>query len=157
MKINIKLSEASVLSAIRKLRQIQDNLRWGLNQTIDILVKDGEMIANEKYGSMAEAIGYMPDETTGIIASVGEVNLIAEFGAGDATLPPGGMFEDSPDTPVYPGSYSELVGSGEYAATGKWHFGGKVYTEVEPRYGLYNAKNYIEKNAVEIAKEVIKL
>ena len=158
MKINIKLSEASVLSAIRKLRQIQDNLRWGLNQTIDILVKDGEMIANEKYGSMAEAIGYMPDENVGIIASVGEANLIAEFGAGDATANPGSMFEGSPDTPVYPGSYSESEeGTGEYAATGKWHWGGKEFVAIMPRAGLYAAKEYIEKNAVDIAKEVIKL
>lgn len=158
MTINIKLSEESVLSAIRELRQIQDNLRWGLNETIDILVKDGAMVANDKYGGMATAIGYMPDEITGIVAAVGDANLIAEFGAGDATLPPVGMFENSPDTPVYPGSYSESEeGSGEYAATGKWHFGGTVYTEVQPRMGLYNARNYIEKNAAEIAKEVIKL
>ena len=158
MKINIKLSEASVLSAIRKLRQVQDDLRWGLNQTVDILTKDGAMVANDKYGRMATAIGYMPDETTGIVAVVGETNLIAEFGAGDATLPPAGMFEDSPDTPVYPGSYSESdEGTGEYARTGKWHWGGREFTEIEPRMGLYNAKNYIEKNAVDIAKEVIKL
>ena len=158
MKIEIQLSEESVRSAIRQLRQIQDNLRWGLEETIDILVKDGEMVANSKYGGMAEAIGYMPDENTGIIAAVGKANLIAEFGAGDATLPPAGMFEDSPDTPVYPGSFSESEeGSGEYAATGKWHWGGAVFTEIEPRMGLYNAKNYIEKNAIDIAKEVIKL
>ena len=128
-----------------------------MQETIDILVKDGAMVANDKYGGMANAVGYMPDETTGVIASAGEANLIAEFGAGDATLPPAGMFEDSPDTPVYPGSYSELVGSGEYAATGKWHWGGREFTEIEPRMGLYNAKNYIEKNAVDIAKEVIQL
>ena len=160
MKITIRLSSRSISNAIMKLRQAQENLRWGLQETIDILVKDGAMVANDKYGSMAEAVGYMPDENTGIIASTGDANLIAEFGAGDATLPPGGMFENSPSTPVYPGSYSELVGTGEYASEGRWQFppnSGNYLTEVPPRMGLYNAKNYIEKNAVEIAKEVIKL
>ena len=158
MNIKVRLSDKSISNAISKLRTMQENLRWGLQETIEILVQDGEMIANDKYGSMAAAVGYMPDENTGIIASVGDANLIAEFGAGDATLPPSGMFEGSPDTPVYPGSYSESEeGTGEYAETGKWHFGGREYTEVMPRMGLYNAKNYIEKNAAYIAREVIKL
>ena len=163
MKITIHLSDSSIRRAIRRLRNAQQNLRWGLNDTIDILVKNGEMVAQDKLGSMANAVGYMPDETTGIVATTGEANIIAEFGAGDATLPPEGMFEETPDTPVYPGSYSELEGSGEYYRTrrdtgqGVWHFGGIEYHEVQPRYGLYNAKNYIEKNAIEIAKEVIKL
>lgn len=158
MKINIKLSTESIRDAMARLRQAQEDIRWGLQETIDILVKDGEMVANDKYNGMATAVGYMPDENTGIIAVTGKANLIAEFGAGDATLPPTGMFEDEPETPVYPGSYSESeYGSGEYARTGKWHFGGREYREVSARMGLYNAKNYIEKNAAETAKEVIKL
>ena len=67
------------------------------------------------------------------------------------------MFENYVGVDVYPGAYSELVGSGEYAETGKWHFGGKVYTEVQPRMGLLDAKTYIEDNAVELAQEVILL
>ena len=158
MKVDIKLfSQASIRSAIQQLRQAQENLRWGVNETVEILVKDGEMIANDKYGGMAEAIGYMVNEGVGIIESGDDANFIAEFGAGDATLPPLGMFENEPFTDVYPGSYSEQVGTGEYARTGKWHFGGREFTEVAPRMGLYNAKNYIEKNGNDIAREVIKL
>ena len=157
MKIRIRLSNNSIRKAMIRLRQAQENIRWGLNEAIDELVTDGAMIAQEKYGGMANAVGYMPEETVGIIATSGEANIIAEFGAGDATLPPLGMFENEPDTDVYPGSYSEQEGSGEYAATGRWHFGGTVYTEVEPRYGLYNAKNYIEKNAASVVKEVVEL
>ena len=158
MTIDIQLfSEESILAAIRRLRNVEQNLRWGVQDTIDALVTDGAMVATAQYKGMANAVGYMPDEARGIIASTGEANLIAEFGAGDATLPPLGMFENAPETPVYPGAYSELVGTREYATTGKWHFGGQEFHEVEPRFGLYNAKNYIEKNAVYIAKEVIKL
>lgn len=156
MKVDIKLfSQASIRSAIQQLRQAQENLRWGVNETVEILVKDGEMIANDKYGGMAEAVGYMPDENIGIIASVGEANLIAEFGAGDATIP-GTGFENAPETPTYAGSYSEEH-SRMYADYGWWKFGGEIFHEVQPRMGLYNAKNYIEKNGNDIAREVIKL
>lgn len=157
MRLRVRLSEQSISRAISRLRESQDNLRWGVNDTLQLLAKDGAMVANSKYGSMANAIDWMEDETVGKISVVGKIPLIAEFGAGDATQPPLGMFENEPDIPVYPGSYSELEGSGEYAREGRWHFGGKTYTEIEPRYGLYNAKNYIEKNAVHIAKEVIEL
>ena len=163
MTITVPLSEEGVRRAIVRLNQVKQNLRFGLQDTIDALVTDGAVVANDKYGGMAEAIGYMDDEDHGVVAAVGESNLIAEFGAGDATLPPEGMFEGSPDTDVYPGAYSEQVGSGEYYRTrrdtgqGRWHFGGVEYTEVEPRMGLYNAKNYIEKNAIYVAQEVIKL
>jgi hypothetical protein len=163
VKIKIQLSEAGIHKAIVRLNQMQQNLRFGLQDAIDVLVTDGALVANDKYGGMATAIGYMDNETHGIVAAVGETNLIAEFGAGDATLPPSGMFENVPDTDVYEGAYSEQVGSGEYARTrretgqGRWHFGGVEYTRIEPRMGLYNAKNYIEKNASYVLQEVIKL
>ena len=156
MNITVKLSDASIRNAIRRLRQAQDHLRWGLDDTVQILAKNGADIANQAYGGMANAVDYMQDEAVGIIAVTGEANLIAEFGAGDATDPATG-FENQPDTPVYAGSYSELEGSGEYASTGRWHFGGKVYTEVPARRGLMSAKANIIATSTNIAKEVIKL
>lgn len=155
MTINIKLSEASILRAIHRLNQASDNLRWGVSETVEELIKEGAMIANADYGGMATAIDWMEDETVGKISAVGEQPVIAEFGAGDATMPV--MFENYAGVDVYPGAYSEQVGSGEYAATGRWHFGGKVFTEVEPRAGLLDAKYYIIGNAVGVAKEVIEL
>jgi hypothetical protein len=160
--INVKLSTGSILKAIHRLQQAKQNLRFGLDDTVDILTKEGAEIAQIAYGDMANAVGYMEDEATGIIATSGEANIIAEFGAGDATEIPTG-FENMPDTPVYPGSYSELVGSGEYYTTmmetgeGRWHFGGVEYHEVQPRNGLMKAKAYIVASAENIAKEVIKL
>ena len=150
------LDSSSINRAIRQLKQIKDNIQDGLNQTIDILTKDGAMVAQSAYGGMATATGTMVGEHTGRIEASGEAAVIAEFGAGDATML--SWFENPPDTPVYPGSYSESEqGSGEYAATGQWHFGGKVFTEVEPRHGLLDAKEYIEANTATVANEVIKL
>ena len=87
--------------------------------------------------------------------AAGQAPVIAEFGAGDATIPV--LFENYAGVDVYPGSYSEQVGSGEYAETGVWHFGGKVYRQVEPRGGMLMAREYIRDNSTEIAREVIEL
>ena len=155
MNITVKLSDASIRRAIRRLRNAQEHLRWGLDDTVQTLAKEGAEIANQAYGSMAGAVDYSPEEGAAIIATNGEANIIAEFGAGDATEIPTG-FENTPDTPVYPGSYSE-ENARMYADLGYWKFGGKVYTEVEPRHGLMNAKAYIIASSTDIAKEVIKL
>lgn len=161
MTINIKLSDASIRRAISRLNNAKQNLRWGVSDTVEILAEDGARIAQDAYGGMANAVGYMQDETVGIIASTGEVNLIAEFGAGDDTDPATG-FENKPDTPVYAGSYSELEGTGQYANYGYWYFGGQKYygengRRVPPRHGLLDAKAFVIATAENTAKEVIKL
>lgn len=158
MKIKINLSERSIEAAIRKLEDAQKNLEYSLGQTVDMLVKEGAEIAQAADISMAVVFGYMDSESTGKIVAIGEAPIIAEFGAGDATLDPEKYFTNYPPVPVYPGSFSESEqGSGMYAEYGWWKFGGNVYRKVEPRQGLYRAKEFIQENAAEYAKEVIKL
>lgn len=164
MTITINLSEADIRRAITELRQAQEHIRWGVQDTVEALARDGAEIANQAYGGMANAIDYGVDETSAVIASVGENNLIAEFGAGDATLEPKVFFERIPETPVYPGSYSLLEGTGEYylsrmewGGTGIWHWNGIPYSAIEPRQGLYKAKQHIISEAANVAREVIKL
>ena len=157
MKIRIRLSHQSILNAIHKLNTANQNLRWSVADIAETLAEDGARIAQEAYGDMANVVAYMEDENVAKIATTGETNIIAEFGAGDATIP-GYGFENVPDTPTYAGAYSESdEGAGMYAKYGWWKFGGKVYTEVEPRMGLVKAKTYIIETAEETAKEVIKL
>lgn len=155
MTININLSDVSIARAISELQTIKDNIDYGLEQTVEILAKEGAMLASGDYGSMANVTDVSDSKTTSRILVTGEAAVIAEFGAGDATMEV--MFENYPGVDVFPGSYSEQVGSGEYAETGRWHFGGNVYTEVEPRAGLLDAKMFIVSNGTEIAREVIKL
>jgi hypothetical protein len=154
VKIDIKLSDLSIRNAIKMLEDAKDNLEYGVEQTIDILAKNGATIAQTAYGGMAD-VDYESDETTAIIVTSGKANIIAEFGAGDATEVPTG-FDSMPDTPVYPGSYSEDHAQ-MYAKYGWWRFGGRVYTQVEPRHGLMQAKVYIVEEGTDVAKEVIKL
>jgi len=159
VNINISLSTESIEAAIHKLKSVKEHIEWGLDETIDILVKEGVMIAQSADGSMATVTGYRPDNKTGIIIASGEAAAIAEFGAGDATLSARTFFENggSLDAEVFPGSYSLFVGSRDYYNFGSWRFGGVWYTEVEPRHGLFDAKLYITENSSEIAKDVIKL
>ena len=155
MNIDISLSTSSINAAIRRLQKAKENLEYGLKQTVEILAEDGAAIAKADYGSMADAEAVHGADPVSRIVATGEAVVIAEFGAGDATMEP--RFENYPGVDVYPGSYSEQVGTGEYAETGKWHFGGQVYTEVRPRAGLLDAREYIRDNAARIAKEVIEL
>ena len=156
MKIQISLSEASIERAIRRLTKVQENLQQGLEDTVDILCREGGNVAQASYQGMAVAYG-VSSEGEGQIVSTGENNLIAEFGAGDDTVDPTSLFSNAPATDVFPGAYSLEVGSGEYWEKGKWHFGGREYTTVPPRMGLWNAKQYVVEHSTETAKEVIKL
>ena len=40
---------------------------------------------------------------------------------------------------------------------GKWHFGGQVFTAIQPRAGLLNAKYHILQNGDDLAEEVIRI
>ena len=154
MTITVDLSPGGIQRAISKLEEVCDNLEDGLEQLVDILAYEGAMVANSFYGGMASAEGEGKGNV-GTITASGEAVSFAEFGAGDGTIPV--WFENAPPFPVYPGSYSEKEGSGEYAKFGSWHFGGQRYTEIPARAGLLSAKEYIQENSTEIAKEVIQL
>lgn len=157
--IHIELSSESIDMAIRRLHDVQDNLREGIGELINTLTTEGAEQAQAAYGDWpVQAVAEVDeDDNIGYITVAGDMPLIAEFGAGDATLDPSTLFENSPMTPVAPGSYSLLEGSQEYYKTGQWHFGGHLYNEVLPRQGLHMAKVFIIENSTEIAQEVIKL
>lgn len=157
MTINISLSVESINSAIARLAEMQEELEHGVEELVEILTNEGAEIAQATYGDWGVAVVPTTDGGHGEIDVVGDMPLIAEFGAGDATLGPGSFFENSPSTPVYPGSYSIEEGSKEYATYGSWHFGGQKYTEVTPHLGLYAAKQHIIENGLDVALEVLQL
>ena len=85
----------------------------------------------------------------GAVNADGSAVVFLEFGAGDLAGAYEGReqmaeFEMNSGIEVRPGSYSE-ANDGEYAKTrqktgqGQWHFGGRVYTEIAPRRGMYHA------------------
>ena len=155
----MNLSESSILDAVRELETVKENIEHGTQALVETLTNEGAMIANIAYDGMAQAEPEMIADCTGEIkvsADDFDTAVIAEFGAGDATI--GNTFENPiHGIEVYAGEYSEKVGSKDYAREGRWFFGGQMYTEIPARHGLVNAKAYIETNYEEIAKEVIQL
>ena len=162
MTINISLSTESIAAAIRQLQTVKENLQWGLSEAVDILLKEGAQEAQISYGGMASVTESKDSETSGRITATGDAVIIAEFGAGYATM------EDHPfagkaPVPIEVGSYSRendgLFYWSDYANPGEgyWYFGGQEYDRVEPRHGLLNAHYHIVNQAAEILKEVIKL
>ena len=155
MTITMSLSDADIKRVIRELTLIQDNIKESAENITEILTNEGAEIAQAAYGDWPVQATPMVEGTEGTIVVAGDMPLIAEFGAGQATMPV--MFENAPATPVYEGSYSELEGSQEYYKYGSWHFGGEYFTEVPPRHGLLDAKQFIVENGTDIAAEVFHL
>ena len=153
MNINISLSTESIENAIARLKVRQMHLEEDTEQLVDILTNEGAEVAQAASGDWGVHATPIPEGTTGTIIVSGDMPLIAEFGAGQATMPV--LFENEPEAPVYEGSYSELEGTQEYYKYGSWHFGGKYYTEVPARHGLLDAKQYIMETATDTAMEVM--
>ena len=164
MTININLSSEDIQSAIRKLNKAKDNLEIGLQQAIDVLAKDGAFEAQAAFGRMATASPQTMGTNEAQIVVSGKAPIIAEFGAGYATMEYHPFAKNAP-VPIKVGSYSEskfprgMFYSSDYIDPGEgyWFFGGREYDRVEPRLGLLQASRLIEQTAVEKAKEVIKL
>ena len=161
MKIDISLlSPESVQNEIARLKVRKMHFEEDLEQLIDILVNEGAEVAQSAYGDFPVEAVPIAEGDRGEIFVYGDMPLIAEFGAGDATLDPGELFERSPETDVFPGSYSLEEGTREYwdshlNGQGVWHFGGEPYTQVPPRQGLYKAKQHIIETSTETAREVM--
>jgi len=161
MTINVDLSEHGIETALNRLAQVIDNLSAGIDETVEILTNEGREIAQAYDGNMADVTADRPDKVTGIITASGETAIIAEFGAGDDTMT-NIPFDNPPPVDVYPGSWSEQVGTGFYAEHGYWYYGGVRFYgggtgRVEPRQGLYHAKEHIINTAMSVAQEAIHL
>lgn len=174
MTINIDLSMEGIRSAINRLNEVKENLEIGINDLVEVLAHDGAEIANEAYAEMAEA-AYVPVSMTEaqIVVPGGDKAIIAEFGAGYATMEHHPFAKNAP-VPIKVGSYSEAH-DGMFARTdriepgeGYWIFGWTYdggfdvgrpifYDRIQPRHGLLNAYDYIMQNSTRIAREVIKL
>lgn len=150
MTIKISLTNESINDAIQKLRDYRDSLDRNLEHLIDVLTNEGAEVARSAYGEYPVITTPITEGKHGEIIVAGDEPLIAEFGAGDATL--SGGFENTP-AEARPGSYSE-INAQMYSRYGFWVFGAMKYTEIPARHGLLDAKQYITENSTKIAREV---
>lgn len=144
----------SISSAISEIERIQKDFEKKCNEFMDRIANIGVAMAQSAFGSsvIVEAV---PIKNGFRIVASGETIGFLEFGAGSATSPD--IFEQEVSYEVAPGSYSKSAdGSGEYAATGKWHFGGVEYQFVAPSHGMYQAYEEIIRCAEQEARSVFK-
>ena len=164
MNIKLVLDTKAISRLIDDLEFFKEHIG---EELVNVLCIEGADEANIAYGSMAHADGGVVEATEGsvigkIIATSGSEDtlLIAEFGAGDATISPSMEFEGSElNAVVFPGAYSLLKGSKEYYEHGSWQFppkSGIYHTEVEARHGMFNAKLYVMQNYERLAEELIR-
>ena len=172
MKITFKLSEKSIANAIRKLTDAKDNLLDNVNEFVDVLLTDGADVANEAYGGMATAWGKHDDTDgkgivkghIGVTADDEDAAIIAEFGAGYATMEYHPFAKNAP-VPIKVASYAKAqypyglfyITDDLMPGEGYWFFGGQVYDRVQARHGLLNAYDHITQYGIQIAQEVIRL
>lgn len=84
------------------------------------------------------------DYTISIVGEGDRKAHIVEFGAGNDTATDH-EFAPHADYPIKPGSYSETVGTHEYANTGRWHWHKTVFTGIAPRRPLLHAMETIRR------------
>lgn len=159
MNIDIHLSNASIESAIRKLTRIKDNVGDDSTNLAEILASEGAEIAKVAYGgSPVDAVALPGGNGEAYIVVYGDMPAIAEFGAGDATVTPSGLFDTTAlDAEVWAGSYSLYEGTMDYYFLKHWKFGGQWYTEVQPHLGLAQAKMFLMNSSTRIAQEVFQI
>ena len=86
------------------------------------------------------------------INAAGKGVVILEFGAGD-TVATGNKYVSMMPFDVSPGSYSATHDQ-QYELTGRWVFGGVVYSQITPRNGMQTAWETIMQTWRSIAEEV---
>lgn len=165
MTLSLNLSTASINKAIRQLTKASDDLNYAVNDLVESLAYDGAEVAQSAYGNMAAATAQSESMTQAkIVASGGDQAIIAEFGAGYATMEYHPFAKNAP-VPIEPTSYSRdqypyglfYISDSVNPGEGYWFFGGKEYDRVQPRHGLLNAYDYINEHYLEIWKEVSRI
>lgn len=148
--IPVALSVESIQRVIEDLTDYKEDIQTTLGEVIQTLAAKGAIEAQKAYGNYPVTVEDHADGLDGDITVTGDMPMIAEFGAGDATL--SGGFTNTP-AEARPGSWSETHAQ-QYSRQGYWIFNGVKYTKVEPHRGLYEAMNYIKANSTAVAKEV---
>lgn len=156
--IHIDLTVGSINQAVRQLEAYEKSVSRRTETLVNELVDGGAELAQWAFRGWG-LVDKISEGGTGIIEATGENLIIAEFGAGMATME-GHPLKNNAPVDVYRGSYSEQVGSGEfylsYQETGHgfWHFGGSLYSAVEPKHGMLDARDYVVNNVESKARKV---
>ena len=94
-----------------------------------------------------------PTEKGCKLVANGEDVCFLEFGAGVSTKSWQGEGQEGLP-PIYPGSWSETEGVGQFANQGYWIYGNELYKGIEPTMGMYHASKQMLTDCIEEARKV---
>ena len=138
--------------AIRELTEIVEAIPIGAKELPQRLGDIARDEAQARYGAWDVTVENEPFMSHDG-EEIGSIILIAEFGAGD-------LADSHPwasEVPmVYPGSYSETYGTGEYAKDRVWHWQGITFVYQVPTYAMYYGSQKAEASAPSVIREVFK-
>lgn len=150
--INVNpLDPMSIVFADIKYRRLTKEFDRKVDIFIERLAEYGREIADQTYGGAVD-VTVEPIESGYAIIASGEAVGFLEFGAGD-TVASGNPFAEQVSYEVRPGSYSETHAH-QYELTGRWVFGGIVYTQITPRNAMQSAWEAVQQEWRRIAEEV---
>lgn len=121
------------------------------------LLEEGVKVVDYFYSTADQdkpySVTLKPIENGVALVAEGEDVVFREFGAGTAAHNHFPQAGDLP--PIYPGSWSETEGTGEFAQYGSWHYKKKKYTSIAPTLGMFHAEEVILNNIRNYAKRTL--
>lgn len=160
MNIKMELSHNGIVTARRMLLDYENSLQNKLNILAERLASIGVRVASTYYNAgMDEGKNYdydvtiEPTEKGCKLVANGEDVCFLEFGAGVSTRSWQGEGQEGLP-PIYPGSWSETEGVGQFANQGYWIYGNELYKGIEPTMGMYHASKQMLTDCIEEARKV---
>lgn len=155
-----KIDIGSVSGIDKAIAFLQDNLsretlQEKLDKTASELIEAGAKAASQVYPSVVSLEQTNEGSVHKLTASHEAIAFI-EFGAGygvDGSTVIAEETRAQSGLDISIGSYSREH-EGEFSKTGRWHFGGREYEEIQPSPGMEYARITIEDNAEKKLKEV---
>lgn len=145
---------ASIQAVINELSSYRLVMETKFNRAISGLVNEAVQRAQTIFGeSVTVGEEQVPSGENAIVYTIyaeGRAVGFLEFGAGDLVAMDHPFKGEAPFR-VYPGSYSDQNAQ-QYSRWGFWIFGGKTYSYVRPRRGLYEADKLIRDKIREYIK-----
>ena len=138
-------------AVLRKIERLANTEEITMRVARRLCDEVGMPVVQAGHGGHASVFVSQPDSRSYAVNAEGTDVLFVEFGAGDAAGSQNALYDNPPEV-AYPGSWSEQH-SGEYYRTGKWHFGGREYTELPPHPVMHEAREEMVRNLNRVARE----
>jgi len=160
LKIRVNISNPdSIKNAVDKITAYEKKLDEKIKTVLTRLAKMGTQLVDYHFSSGEGTefeVTCVVNGNNAMIIAEGDDVVFLEFGAGFGTDDHTDGMETSGLPPIYPGSWSETEGTGQFIRKGYWYWNKQKYTSVTSTKGFYFASKEIKDQAVDVAIKVFK-